>query len=185
MLSEPARLRLLALAAHEELSIGELAELLQEESSPARLPARHGAPARRPLARPARGNAHARPSRGRRGARPRGRRRAHQRARPLRARRKPGPHRGRAAHEGSRGPRVLRMTSQGEDRRGAGRDRRLPRRARAAAAAARAGARRRDRGWSAARGAGADLRARRCDRPVRRTTRARPRSSGGARVLET
>ncbi len=30
MLSEPARLRLLALAAHEELSIGELAELLQE-----------------------------------------------------------------------------------------------------------------------------------------------------------
>jgi DNA-binding transcriptional ArsR family regulator len=30
VLSEPARLRLLALAAHEELSIGELAELLQE-----------------------------------------------------------------------------------------------------------------------------------------------------------
>ena len=30
VLSEPARLRLLALAAHEELSIGELAELLGE-----------------------------------------------------------------------------------------------------------------------------------------------------------
>jgi DNA-binding transcriptional ArsR family regulator len=33
VLSEPARLRLLALAAHEELSIGELAELLDESQS--------------------------------------------------------------------------------------------------------------------------------------------------------
>ena len=88
MLSEPVRLRLLALAAEEELAIGELADLLGESQPNV---SRHLAPLRQVglVLGAARGHSRARAPRRGGGGRPGRGGRARERPRPLRGRREP------------------------------------------------------------------------------------------------